>query len=145
MIYDSIRMESCELDSIYDKYKDSIIIAVSPSYYLERNEGACRLVMIYKKHNKYLIKDCTGAGSAHRCALQGLVFAAEQIKIPKPIVFVAAAPFGFKKALKGKGMNPDLWNIFFDVLKEKGCPSVTEIVVPDGSRKIEGLCRESSR
>lgn len=143
MLYESIRMEAAELESVYEKYKDSIIIGISPSYYLERDEGACRLVMIYKRHRKYLVKDCSGSKSAHRCALQGLILAAEQIKMPKPVVFLAAAPFGFKKGLKGKGLNPDLWNIFFNTLKENGCPSVTEIVVPDGNRKIQALCKES--
>lgn len=142
MLYDSLRIEPNDLDSVYEKYKESIIISVAPSYYLERDEGACRVVMIYRKHRKYLVNECSGLNSSHRCALKGLILAAEQIKIPKPIVIVSAAPFGFKKALKGKGVNSDMWNLFFDILKEKGCPSITEIIVQNAGRKIEALCKE---
>ena len=142
MTYTSKRIDASELPEVYAKHYDSIIIGISPSYYLEKDEGSCKIVMIYKKHKKYIVEEYSGLHSANRCAIKGLIKAAEQIKMPKSVVFVTASAFGFQKALKGKGKNPELWNEFLTILKKKDCNMISEVIVERGGATLLQLCTE---
>ena len=140
MQYTSVRLEASNLDAIYEQYKDSIIIGIAPHYNLQEDKGECHAVLIYKKHSKHLVKECSGIQSPHKCAILGMQHVASQVKIAKPIVLLVTSHFGLKKALKNKGKNRDELQEFINILKEKGCPSVTEIFIENGKQKLNKLC-----
>ena len=140
MIYNSVKIQAFELENIFKEYEDNILIGVSPSYLWDRDEGSYTVCMVYKKHKKKIMGRVSGLNSSNRCALQGLIAAAEQIKQPKPVGLLMASSFGFEKAIYGKGINAPLWKQLFDILEAKGCPVLTGIYVKDGSVCLKTLC-----
>lgn len=142
MKYNHIQISTQNLDSVYEQYKDSIIIGIVPHYNIQQDKGECHIVMIYKNHKKYLVKECSNIYSPHKCAILGMQMAAEQIKIAKPIVLLATSHFGLKKALKNKGKHVGEWREVVKIIEEKGCPSITEIFVDNGKQQLNKLCTQ---
>lgn len=140
MNFRSIRIYEEELEAILDFYKESIILAVSPSYDYKTKIGRYRVALLYKKYRKILSGEVIGIISANRTAIYGLVEGAKGIRKPLNIVIMTPSTYGFKKATRQRGANLDLWNQLFSILESKGCVEVVEIVVIGGGKSIAAIC-----
>ncbi len=141
MNFNSIKIHVPELQQILDEYTDSIILAVSPSCHTEQKKGAYSVALIYHKYKKVYSAQLDDITSSNKCALYGLIEGAKRITQPKDITILTATCLGFKKALKGKGVNEPLWNELFTVLEQTGCQSITEVVVEGGGARIAAICK----
>ncbi len=140
MNFDSIKIGPNDLQQVLEEYTDSIIIVVSPSCNIEQKRGAYSVALIYHKYKKVYSARIDDITSSNKCAIYGLIEGATHITQPKDIVIMTATSFGFKKAIKCKGVNEALWNELFITLKQKGCQNVTEIVVVGGGTRIASIC-----
>lgn len=144
MNFDSIKIGPDDLQQVLEEYTDSIIIAVSPSCNIELKKGGYSVALIYRKYKKIYSERLYNITSSNKCAIYGLIEGAMHITQPKDIVIMTAARFGFKNAMKCKGVNGDLWKELFSVLDQKGCQSITEIVVEGGGAVLASICRQES-
>ena len=141
MNFESIKIGPNDLQQVLDEYTDSIIIAVSPSCNIEQKKGGYSVALIYHKYKKVYSERLYDITSSNKCAIYGLIEGATHITQPKDIVVMTATRFGFKNAMKCKGVNGDLWNELFTILEKKGCQSITEIVVEGGGASLSAICK----
>lgn len=139
MEFKSLHFDVTNCNNILDD-GSHIIICVSPSCNLKTKKGSCRIALIFNHKRKLFNLYLDDVESANRCAILGLTEGAKHITQPKDIIFVTAASFGFKKAIKFKGINHVLWNDFFRTLEINGCTSITEAIIINGGVIVSSWC-----
>lgn len=142
MNFKSIRISENEISDIISSYSNSIIMVVLPSCITKLKKGSFRVALIYHKYKKVYCGEVDNVNSSNKCAIYGLIEAANHITKPMDVVFITASYFGFKKAVKYEGVNQELWNQFFSVLEKIGCKNITEVVAIGGGWQIASICRD---
>lgn len=141
MEFDSITIEEKQLKEIFEIYNDAIFIVVSPSCNIQMRKGSFRSALIYHKYRKIYTGEIEDITSANKCALLGMIETATHIKEGKDIVLLVGSSFGFKKAIKCKGVNEELWNKLFSIFESIGCRTITEVIVKNGGFRLACICR----